>query len=97
MNLIQGRISNKMKIKNNYLLIAFLLACTFSLSFNSFLLESYAYEIERTGTVEYIVDGDTIDVTSVGRIHLADIDSPEQGEPGFDEATNYISSLIYQN
>jgi hypothetical protein len=57
-----------MKIKNNYLLIAFLLACTFSLSFNSFLIESYAYEIERTGTVYNIVDGDTIDITSFGRI-----------------------------
>ncbi len=85
-----------MKIKNNYLLIAFLLACTFSLSFNSFLIESYAYEIERTGTVYNIVDGDTIDITSFGRIRLANIGSPEQGEPGFDEATNYISSLIYK-
>ncbi|MHA1461383.1 MAG: thermonuclease family protein, partial [Promethearchaeota archaeon] len=85
-----------MKIKNNYLLIVFLLACTFSLSFNLFLVESYAYEIDRTGTVYNIVDGDTIDVTSVGRIRFADIDAPEQGEPGDDEATNYLLSLIYQ-
>jgi hypothetical protein len=52
--------------------------------------------VDDSGTVTYIVDGDTVDVSSVGRIRLADIDAPDEGEPGKDEATNYISSLIYQ-
>ncbi len=52
------------------------------------------WEIDAQGTVTYIVDGDTFDVNSVGRIRLADIDCPDQGEAGCQEATNYVSSLI---
>ena len=85
-----------MKFKNKRLLTAFLLTCVVFLTFNSLILTSFAFEVDRTGTVSNIVDGDTIDVSSVGRIRLADIDTPEQGEPGYDEASNYISSLIYQ-
>ncbi|MBY8988575.1 MAG: thermonuclease family protein, partial [Candidatus Lokiarchaeota archaeon] len=85
-----------MKLKNRHLQIAFLLACIIFLTSNSLLLNSFAFEVDRTGTVYNIVDGDTIDVYSIGRIRLADIDTPEQGEPGDVEATNYLSSLIYQ-
>lgn len=85
-----------MKLKNKYLHTAFLLTCILFLTFNSLLVKSFAFEVDRTGSVSYIVDGDTIDVSSVGRIRLADIDTPEQGEPGYDEATNFISSLIFQ-
>jgi len=85
-----------MKLKNRNLQIALLLACIVFLTFNSLLIKSFAFEVDRTGNVYNIVDGDTIDVSSVGRIRLADIDTPEQGEPGYDEATNFISSLIYQ-
>jgi micrococcal nuclease len=84
------------KFKNRHTITAFLLTGTFFLTLNSFLLNSLAFEVDRTGTVNNIVDGDTIDVTSVGRIRLADIDTPEEGEPGYNEATNHISSLIYQ-
>ncbi len=49
-----------------------------SLSF--FTIPVYSWEIDETGTVYNIVDGDTVDVTSVGRIRLADIDCPESGE-----------------
>ena len=52
------------------------------------------WEIDAQGTVTYIVDGDTFDVNTVGRIRLADIDCPDQGEAGCQEATNYVSSLI---
>jgi micrococcal nuclease len=44
-----------------------------------------------------IVDGDTIEVSVVGRIEkvrLIGIDTPERGEPGFSEASNYISTLV---
>ena len=85
-----------MRFKNIRLLTAFLLICIFFLTLNSLLLNSFAFEVDRTGIVSNIVDGDTVDVTYVGRIRLADIDTPEQGEPGYDEASNYISSLIYQ-
>jgi len=37
-------------------------------------------EIDAQGNVYYIVDGDTFDMSSVGRVRLADIDCPDQGE-----------------
>ena len=53
-----------------------------------------SWEIDAQGSVTYIMDGDTHDVDSVGRIRLADIDCPDQGESGFQEAKDYLSSLI---
>jgi len=53
----------------------------------------HSREIDSTGAVAYIVDGDTFDVTSVGRICLVDINTPGGGEPGADEATNYIKKF----
>ncbi len=54
-----------------------------------------APEIDVSGTVYHIVDGDTIDAFPVGRIRLADIDAPESGQTGYTEAKNYVSSLTY--
>ena len=67
-----------MKKKSNRLLLVFLSVCIIGISLNIFSLKVYAWEIDRTGTVTYIVDGDTLDVSGVGRIRLADIDCPEQ-------------------
>lgn len=53
------------------------------------------WEIDAQGTVTYIVDGDTYDMNSVGRVRLADIDCPDHGEAGWQEAGDYLSSLIY--
>lgn len=55
---------------------------------------TYYWEIDAQGTVTYIVDGDTYDVNTIGRIRLADIDCPDQGEPGCQEAKDYLNSLI---
>ncbi len=77
-----------------YLIILFL--STFLISFSSLISVGNCYEIDDSGTVTYIVDGDTVDVSSVGRIRLADIDAPDIGEAGKEAATNYLSSLIYQ-
>lgn len=66
------------------------------LSLNFYFIHGNAWEIDRTGTVTYIVDGDTLDVSGVGRIRLADIDCPEQGEPECSAATQFLSSLVYQ-
>ncbi len=54
-----------------------------------------AVEVDRTGTVSRVVDGDTIDVTGVGRIRLADVDAPESGQPGYAEAKNYLTTLVF--
>ncbi len=76
----------------------FLVIFTVSLvliSLNFFIIRGHAWEIDSTGTAYYIVDGDTLNVTSVGRIRLADIDTPESGDPGYAAAKNYLSSLVY--
>ena len=56
---------------------------------------SFASEVkEITGTVERVIDGDTFillttDSTKL-RIRLAGLDTPERGEPGADEATQFV-------
>lgn len=55
-------------------------------------------EVDDTGTVYYIVDGDTYDQSGLpdtDRVRLADIDSPESYEAGYQEAKDYLYSLIY--
>ncbi|MFX0137508.1 MAG: thermonuclease family protein [Candidatus Hodarchaeota archaeon] len=85
-----------MKKKSNWLLLVFLSVSIIGNSLINFSIKVYAWEIDRTGTVTYIVDGDTLDVSGVGRIRLADIDCPESGEPGYSAASSYLSSLVYQ-
>ncbi len=54
----------------------------------------YGWEIDEVGTVPRVVDGDTFDAAPVGRVRLADINTPEIGRLGAREATDYLSSLI---
>ena len=42
-----------------------------------------------TGTVTKVVDGDTIDIDNT-RIRLALVNTPEQGKPGYQEATEFV-------
>ncbi len=51
------------------------------------------WEIDATGVVDHVVDGDTVDVDAVGRVRLADINAPEIGQPGAQAATDYLTSL----
>ena len=83
-------------MKKSRLLSIALISILFLLSLSISMPNSLCYEIDDSGNVYNIVDGDTVDVSGVGRIRLADIDCPDVGEPGREEATNYISSLIYQ-
>lgn len=46
------------------------------------------YEVE--GICSNVVDGDTIDIDGIGRIRLVGIDTPERGEDGYYEATEYV-------
>ncbi len=52
------------------------------------------WEIDATAFVSRVVDGDTLHATRLGVVRLADIDTPEVGEPGAREATNYLASLV---
>ncbi|MFQ5909906.1 MAG: thermonuclease family protein [Thermoplasmata archaeon] len=54
-------------------------------------------EIDETGTVRRIIDGDTFYATPVGIVRLADIDTPEVSEPGAEDAADYLRSLVQNN
>ena len=43
---------------------------------------------------EYVEDGDTFRTTKKNWIRLARYDAPEKGEPGYNEATRFLSNLI---
>ncbi len=45
---------------------------------------------EKSGICNYVVDGDTLDVDGIGRIRLVGVNTPERGEPGYQEAKNFI-------
>ena len=49
-------------------------------------------EIELAGKVNHVVDGDTLDINDV-RIRLSLVDTPERGNPGFKEATQFVVKL----
>lgn len=54
--------------------------------------ETLSEEIEISGPVTKVVDGDTIDVNDI-RIRLSLVDTPERGQPGFQEATDFVKEL----
>ena len=45
-------------------------------------------------TVERVIDGDTIVLTTGERVRFIGVDAPEIGEPGADEATQFVRDLI---
>lgn len=57
---------------------------------------------QYSATVYNVVDGDTIDVvvdlgfkiTTKQRLRLNDIDTPEKGQPGFNEAKEWLTKQI---
>ena len=59
----------------------------------------YTGEVDLSGTVNYVVDGDTFDIVTANnteyRIRLADVNASENGQVGYVEAKNFRSSLIF--
>jgi micrococcal nuclease len=50
----------------------------------------------RNGTVTYVVDGDTIDISPVERayiqrIRLVGVDTPDKDEPGYEAAKSFVN------
>jgi micrococcal nuclease len=41
-----------------------------------------------------VIDGDTVEMADGDRCRLLGIDTPERGEDGFDEATDFLRELI---
>ncbi len=48
---------------------------------------------EASGYCYHVVDGDTIDVEGVGRIRFVGVNTPERGEPGYQEAKDYVKNM----
>jgi endonuclease YncB( thermonuclease family) len=61
------------------------------LSFPAFAADPVSDKL-ITGPASYIVDGDTLDVGKT-RIRLWGINTPERGEPGYDEAKEFLKNL----
>lgn len=55
----------------------------------------YCMEVDGTAVVTSIVDGDTFDIHNDDTIRIADIDSPEIGEQGGQEARDFLGGWIY--
>lgn len=75
-----------------------LVACLLLLSTLLVTARSIAigWEIDATATVTRVVDGDTFIVASLGRVRLADIDTPEVGQSGAREAMEYLTLLVHR-
>ena len=54
--------------------------------------DNYKDYYEAKGVCNYVVDGDTLDVSGVGRIRLVGIDTPERGQNGYQNATDFVKS-----
>ena len=54
---------------------------------------SNSVHYEASGYCPYVVDGDTIDVDGVGRIRFVGVNTPERGQPGYQEAKDFVKSL----
>jgi micrococcal nuclease len=73
-------------------IIVFLL---FIMLFSQNIFSAYSFgEFDKIATVEWVYDGDTFRTTDDESIRLADIDTPEINESGYQEATNYMISII---
>lgn len=85
------RIKKVIKILFSVILLIIIILIPFSA-----LIYLYPVEIDLTSIATHIIDGDTFDINTGDRIRLADIDAPERGYAGYDEATNFLNLLIYQ-
>jgi hypothetical protein len=52
-------------------------------------------EIDMTSYVSSVHDGDTFTLNTGEKVRLADLNAPELGDTGADEATDFLDSLVY--
>ncbi|MHA1730856.1 MAG: tetratricopeptide repeat protein [Promethearchaeota archaeon] len=71
------------------------LLCVLAVPVNSVQAVNTA-KLGESGTVTYVVDGDTFDVDSVGRVRLADVDCPEMDTQAGRDAKDYVVGLCYR-
>ena len=89
------------RTRSSILLVAALILAAASLLLYAYSPDSVE-EIDAVVLPERVVDGDTLWVHSVYgfkagqsfKVRLADVDTPERGEPGFFEAKNELNALV---
>lgn len=50
--------------------------------------------VDMVAKVYRVIDGDTFDAFPAGRVRLADVNTPERGQPGYAEATEALRRLV---
>lgn len=82
-------------MKNEYLLAIIIFVFFGAFAIGSFVGERASgqhFEIDDYGDIEEIVDGDTLWVGET-KVRLVGIDTPEKGEPGYQEAADFLATL----
>lgn len=64
------------------------------LSLFSTIVSASTGEIDKIAVVSRVVDGDTFDLDSGERIRFADVNTPEKDTVGYQEAKDYVISLV---
>ena len=89
--------------KNQGILIGIALMLLFMLITVPVIANSYVWKeplnttkFGESGIVIKVVDGDTFDVGEIGRIRLADVNTPEMDTEEGKEAKEYVKGLCYQ-
>lgn len=68
----------------------FVLLVFVGIAFAPLIEVAEAHPFERMGYCRKAIDGDTIEVGGTGKIRLADINTPEINEPGYEEAREAV-------
>lgn len=84
-------------LKSNLFKSLFFTFILISISLRSYmtLITAYSVEFDEVTYASHIQDGDTFQTSAGDWIRLADIDTPERGYSGYDDATIVLSKLIY--
>ena len=51
-------------------------------------------DVNQSGTVTTVYDGSSFGLSSGATVRLASVDTPPAGQPGYNEAKNYLTNLI---
>jgi len=73
--------------------VTLILTCLLLCLFLNCALAS-AGEFDKVAAVSKVIDGDTFDLNTGERIRLADIDTPENGTVGYQEAKDYVIASV---
>tara|TARA_Y100000310_G_scaffold344304_1_gene456308 strand:+ start:2457 stop:3242 length:786 start_codon:yes stop_codon:yes gene_type:complete len=84
-----------MKNKKKIIILTFLIVLLIFVNYNFFNknLENFFLESE-TGIVERVIDGDTVVLSTEEHVRLLGINSPERGEEFYQEAKEFLESLV---